>query len=114
MGGAASLAGHLVFSTVRTNPAPKSVTRLLDLGIEPFNFADALLDILARRLAKKLCDCRQAYAPSAMELKHFVTEYAHELQTTESWTSTANCNYFFSMGTDRLQVSPVGPNQLSN
>src|SRR5882672_9189458 len=58
----ASLTGHLVFSTLHTNSAPESVTRLLDLGMDPFNFADALLGVLAQRLARTLCpDCRKPH-----------------------------------------------------
>jgi type II secretory ATPase GspE/PulE/Tfp pilus assembly ATPase PilB-like protein len=63
MGVEASLTGHLVFSTLHTNSAPESITRLLDMGMDPFNFADALLGILAQRLAKRLCDCKEAYFP---------------------------------------------------
>jgi hypothetical protein len=63
MGVEASLTGHLVFSTLHTNSAPESITRLMDMGMDPFNFADALLGILAQRLAKKLCDCKESYVP---------------------------------------------------
>jgi type II secretory ATPase GspE/PulE/Tfp pilus assembly ATPase PilB-like protein len=56
----ASLTGHLVFSTLHTNSAPETVTRLLDMGLDPFSFADALLGVLAQRLARKLCkQCRE-------------------------------------------------------
>jgi type II secretory ATPase GspE/PulE/Tfp pilus assembly ATPase PilB-like protein len=85
MGVEASLTGHLVFSTLHTNSAPESIVRLLDMGMDPFNFADALLGILAQRLAKKLCDCKQAYTPDAEEIKLFVTEYAEELRNTSAW-----------------------------
>ena len=51
----ASLTGHLVLSTLHTNSAAESVVRLLDLGMDPFNFADALLGVLAQRLVRKLC-----------------------------------------------------------
>ncbi len=85
MGVEASLTGHLVFSTLHTNSAPESITRLLDMGMDPFNFADALLGILAQRLAKKLCDCKQAYTPSSTELNSFVAEYAEELRHTKVW-----------------------------
>jgi type II secretory ATPase GspE/PulE/Tfp pilus assembly ATPase PilB-like protein len=55
----ASLTGHLVLSTLHTNSAPETVTRLLDMGMDPFNFADSLLAVLAQRLVRKLCpDCR--------------------------------------------------------
>jgi type II secretory ATPase GspE/PulE/Tfp pilus assembly ATPase PilB-like protein len=85
MGVEASLTGHMVFSTLHTNSAPESITRLMDMGMDPFNFADALLGILAQRLAKKLCDCKQAYVPSAEELRSFAAEYAEELRHSSTW-----------------------------
>lgn len=85
MGVEASLTGHMVFSTLHTNSAPESITRLLDMGMDPFNFADALLGILAQRLAKKLCDCKEAYYPDAAEVKTFIAEYAEELRHTPAW-----------------------------
>jgi len=85
MGVEASLTGHMVFSTLHTNSAPESITRLLDMGMDPFNFADALLGILAQRLAKKLCDCKEAYPPAAQEIKDFIKEYAEELRSTDAW-----------------------------
>ncbi|MDO8442109.1 MAG: ATPase, T2SS/T4P/T4SS family [Polaromonas sp.] len=85
MGVEASLTGHMVFSTLHTNSAPESITRLLDMGMDPFNFADALLGILAQRLAKKLCDCKQAYQPSSQEVKDFIKEYSEELRNTDAW-----------------------------
>jgi type II secretory ATPase GspE/PulE/Tfp pilus assembly ATPase PilB-like protein len=89
MGVEASLTGHLVFSTLHTNSAPESITRLLDMGMDPFNFADALLGILAQRLAKKLCDCKQQYTPEESELRSFIAEYADELRHTIAWTHDA-------------------------
>jgi type II secretory ATPase GspE/PulE/Tfp pilus assembly ATPase PilB-like protein len=72
----ASLTGHLVLSTLHTNSAPESVVRLLDLGMDAFNFADALLGVLAQRLVRRLClECRQPYAPSAAELGDLAMEY---------------------------------------
>ncbi|MFM9878900.1 MAG: GspE/PulE family protein [Burkholderiaceae bacterium] len=85
MGVEASLTGHLVFSTLHTNSAPESITRLVDMGLDPFNFADALLGILAQRLAKRLCACKEAYSPDAEELKTFVAEYAEDLRHTPAW-----------------------------
>lgn len=79
----ASLTGHLVFSTLHTNSAPESIVRLLDMGMDPFNFADALLGVLAQRLAKRLCPkCKEAYHPDAAEMKHFLEEYCEELRNT--------------------------------
>ena len=85
MGVEASLTGHLVFSTLHTNSAPESITRLMDMGMDPFNFADALLGILAQRLAKKLCDCKEAYVPDAEEFRLFMVEYAEELRHSKAW-----------------------------
>ena len=86
MGVEASLTGHLVFSTLHTNSAPESITRLIDMGMDPFNFADALLGILAQRLAKRLCDCKESYVPDAEELRLFAVEYAEELRHSKAWT----------------------------
>ncbi len=79
----ASLTGHLVFSTLHTNSAPESIVRLLDMGMDPFNFADALLGILAQRLAKRLCKCKEAYLPEEEELMTLVKEYALEFINDE-------------------------------
>ncbi len=77
----ASLTGHLVFATLHTNSAPESIVRLLDMGMDPFNFADALLGILAQRLAKRLCGgCKQAYHPEQDEIEALLREYCAELQ----------------------------------
>jgi len=86
MGVEASLTGHLVFSTLHTNSAPESITRLMDMGMDPFNFADALLGILAQRLAKRLCDCKESYVPQAEEIRLFAVEYAEELRHSKAWT----------------------------
>jgi len=72
----ASLTGHLVLSTLHTNSAPESVTRLLDFGMDPFNFSDALLGILAQRLARRLCPtCRQPHHASNEEIHILLEEY---------------------------------------
>src|SRR5216684_2684113 len=90
----ASLTGHLVFATLHTNSAPESITRLLDMGMDPFNFADALLGILAQRLAKRLCGkCKQAYAPAADEMKHILQEYCSELLNTGPFKKDAKSAY---------------------
>ncbi len=89
----ASLTGHLVFATLHTNSAPESIIRLLDMGMDPFNFADALLGILAQRLAKRLCKCKEAYTPSPEEVKHFISEYCDELRNTEEFKKDMNAGY---------------------
>lgn len=82
----ASLTGHLVLATLHTNSAPESIVRLLDMGMDPFNFADALLGILAQRLAKRLCShCKQAYHPDPDELSKLLDEYCAELLATTAF-----------------------------
>ncbi len=72
----ASLTGHLVFSTLHTNSAPETITRLLDMGMDPFNFADAILGVLGQRLVKTLCkDCKEKYHPSRDEFDTLVRAY---------------------------------------
>jgi type II secretory ATPase GspE/PulE/Tfp pilus assembly ATPase PilB-like protein/GAF domain-containing protein len=76
----ASLTGHLVFSTLHTNSAPETVVRLLDMGLDPLNFADSLLGILAQRLVRTLCTvCKEAYNPSIEEYNELVEGYGHDL-----------------------------------
>lgn len=75
----ASLTGHLVFSTLHTNSAPETVTRLLEMGLDPHNFADSLLGVLAQRLLRRLCPkCKEGYHPSKEEFEEFVDEYGRE------------------------------------
>ncbi len=65
----ASLTGHLVLSTLHTNDAPSAVTRLVEMGIEPFLVGSSLDCVLAQRLARKLCDwCKETYVPAAADL----------------------------------------------
>ncbi|OPY15460.1 GspE/PulE family protein [Syntrophus aciditrophicus] len=75
----ASLTGHLVFSTLHTNSAPETITRLLDMGIDPLNFSDALLCILAQRLVRTLCKkCKEAYHPTRAEYDEIAESYGLE------------------------------------
>ena len=72
----ASLTGHVVLSTLHTNSAAESVTRLLDLGLEPFSFADALLGVLAQLLVRKLCpDCKAGEVAGEAQLAELALEY---------------------------------------
>ena len=75
----ASLTGHLVFSTLHTNSAPETVTRLLDMGLNTLNFSDAFLCVLAQRLIRRLClSCRKAYHPSKEEVDEIAEDYGIE------------------------------------
>ena len=80
----ASLTGHLVFSTLHTNSAPETITRLLDMNIDPFNFADALLGIMAQRLIRTLCPkCKEAYHPTREEFDEIAEAYGREWFETQ-------------------------------
>ncbi len=74
----ASLTGHLVMSTLHTNSAPETVTRLLDMGMDPFNFGDSLLAVLAQRLVRKLCpQCRAARNATSDEIDELLHDWLH-------------------------------------
>jgi type II secretory ATPase GspE/PulE/Tfp pilus assembly ATPase PilB-like protein len=102
----ASLTGHLVLSTLHTNSAPESITRLLDMGMDPFNFSDAIICILAQRLARTLCkDCKRSYHPSPEEYTSLVREYG-----SNSFDAYVNIQY-----TDTLMLNrPVGCRNCNN
>ena len=72
----ASLTGHLVLSTLHTNSAPESIARLLEIGLDPFNFSDSLLAILAQRLVRRLCPhCREPVVPTEAQLDDLARLY---------------------------------------
>ena len=90
----ASLTGHLVFATLHTNSAPESIVRLLDMGMDPFNFADAMLGVLAQRLGKRLCSkCKKSHIATKEELKSLLDEYTLELQNMPSWKKDPKGSY---------------------
>ncbi len=75
----ASLTGHLVLSTLHTNSAAETITRLIDMGLDPFNFGDALLGVLAQRLARRLCTkCKAPHAASPAELEEIASYLGSE------------------------------------
>ena len=77
----ASLTGHLVLSTLHTNGAIETVVRLLDLGCDSFNFADAMQGVIAKRLCKRICvNCKEPYHPTAQESDRLAHWYG-----TETW-----------------------------
>jgi type II secretory ATPase GspE/PulE/Tfp pilus assembly ATPase PilB-like protein len=102
----ASLTGHLVFSTLHTNSAPESIVRLLDMGMDPFNFADAILCIMAQRLVRTLCpDCKKQYSPSQAEYDELRREY-----DTEQFEKVVNLPY----SSDLSLFKPAGCEQCNN
>jgi len=88
----ASLTGHLVFSTVHTNDSAGAVTRLVDMGVEPFLVASSLTAILAQRLVRRVCqDCRVPYEPTDEELKelsHTRASFKERYGTTQIYKSS--------------------------
>ena len=81
----ASLTGHLVLSTLHTNSAPETVTRLLDMGMDPFNFADSLLAVLAQRLVRRLCsDCRAPHQAEPDEIEEMLLDHSHAMALCEN------------------------------
>ena len=75
----ASLTGHLVLSTLHTNNAPETLTRLLDMGMNPLNISDSFLAVLAQRLVRRLCsECIETYNPSQEEFDDITADYGQE------------------------------------
>jgi type II secretory ATPase GspE/PulE/Tfp pilus assembly ATPase PilB-like protein len=100
----ASLTGHLVLSTLHTNSAAESIVRLLDLGMDPFNFADALIGVLSQRLARKLCaNCKQVHVASAAEIAGLVEEYCSETSLDAAEVLKAWQSKYWSNGQLLLQ-----------
>ncbi len=84
----ASLTGHRVFATIHTNSASESIVRLLDMGMDPFNFSDALMGILAQRLAKRLCaKCKKPHEATPDEVELMLSEYVRDLAEIERFRS---------------------------
>ena len=87
----ASLTGHLVFSTLHTNDAPSSITRLIDMGVEPFLVASSVMAIMAQRLVRVVCPkCKEEYTPDASELQHF--EITKDQLATAKFARGRGCN----------------------
>ncbi|MBW2539452.1 MAG: type II/IV secretion system protein, partial [Deltaproteobacteria bacterium] len=103
----ASLTGHLVFSTLHTNSAPETVTRLLDMGLNPLNFSDAFLGVMAQRLARKVCDsCKESYHPSEGEFEEIVGDYGKEYFNNSGIEYTPELTLYRPVGCD--ECSGVG------
>jgi len=97
----ASLTGHLVFSTLHTNSAPETVTRLLEMGLDPYSFSDSLICVLAQRLGRRLCkDCKESYQPSAAEYNELVEEYGRA-DFACTGISFSDINMFRAIGCSR-------------
>jgi len=97
----ASLTGHLVLSTLHTNSAPETISRLLDMGIDPLNFADSLLAVLAQRLVRTLCDqCKEAYHPSQEEYDSIAESFGVALFKKQNIPYTGDLKLYRPKGCD--------------
>jgi type II secretory ATPase GspE/PulE/Tfp pilus assembly ATPase PilB-like protein len=97
----ASLTGHLVFSTLHTNSAVETVSRLLEMRMDPFNFADALLGVLAQRLARTLCaQCKEPYHPGKEESEALASAYGEEAFARLGLARDQHCKLFRAKGCD--------------
>lgn len=97
----ASLTGHLVLSTLHTNSAPETITRLLDMGLNPLNFSDAFLGVLAQRLVRRLCKkCREKYHPTVEEFNDIVNLYGKEYFSKTGITYSEDLSIYRAIGCD--------------
>ncbi len=95
----ASLTGHLVLSTLHTNDAVSSLTRLLDMGIEPFLIATSVTGILAQRLVRVICPkCKESYMPSDEMLRDLKLDYKGEFYRGKGCQNCKNTGYFGRIG----------------
>jgi type II secretory ATPase GspE/PulE/Tfp pilus assembly ATPase PilB-like protein len=100
----ASLTGHLVLSTLHTNSAPETISRLLDMGIDPLNFADSLLGVLAQRLVRTLCDkCKEPYNPTQEEYNQIVESYGVDLFKKQNISYSKNLQLYRPRGCDACE-----------
>jgi type II secretory ATPase GspE/PulE/Tfp pilus assembly ATPase PilB-like protein len=101
----ASLTGHLVFSTLHTNSAPETITRLLDMGLNPLNFSDAFLGVLAQRLTRRVCkDCMEEYPLTKDDFEMIYVDYGEKY-----WERTG-----IEYDPDMTLYRPVGCEVCSN
>ena len=107
----ASLTGHLVFSTLHTNTAAESVVRLIELGMDPFNFADALIGILSQRLVRKLClECQKSRVATEAEILALAKEYCMDSKLDPA-TMVAQWKKTYSIDGHLLLYEAVGCRQ---
>jgi type II secretory ATPase GspE/PulE/Tfp pilus assembly ATPase PilB-like protein len=102
----ASLTGHLVLSTLHTNNAPETLTRLLDMGMNPLNIADSFLGVLAQRLVRKLCTkCQEAYHPSEEEFEDLQADYGKKDLSAAGYTYGPGMQLYRSLGCEKCSGS---------
>ena len=101
----ASLTGHLVYSTIHTNDAPSSVTRLVDMGIEPFLVSSSVVAVLAQRLARVLCDnCKKEDMTTVSEMQLLDLKKPHKVYRSDGCFKCNNTGYTSRIGVYELMV----------
>ena len=102
----ASLTGHLVLSTLHTNNAPETLTRLLDMGMNPLNISDSFLGVLAQRLVRTLCtNCQESYNPSKEEFEDIEADFGKKALASAGYTFNSHLELFRSLGCERCSGS---------
>jgi type II secretory ATPase GspE/PulE/Tfp pilus assembly ATPase PilB-like protein len=102
----ASLTGHLVLSTLHTNNAPETLTRLLDMGMNPLNISDSFLGVLAQRLVRRLCrDCIETYHPDQEEFDYLVVDYGKQAFESLAVEYTPEFELHHSLGCEKCSGS---------
>lgn len=100
-----ALTGHLVFSTLHTNDAPSALTRLIDMGVEPFLISSSVIGILAQRLIRTICDkCKEKYLPSGSVLKDLGIEQNLELYRGKGCSDCKNTGFVGRIGIFELLI----------
>jgi type II secretory ATPase GspE/PulE/Tfp pilus assembly ATPase PilB-like protein len=102
----ASLTGHLVLSTLHTNNAPETLTRLIDMGMNPLNISDSFLAVLAQRLVRRLCsDCTETYNPEQEEFDYIIADYGKEAFKKLGVKYTSDFELYRSLGCEKCNGS---------
>ncbi|NNL76201.1 MAG: Flp pilus assembly complex ATPase component TadA, partial [Desulfobacterales bacterium] len=102
----ASLTGHMVLSTLHTNNAPETLTRLLDMGMNPLNISDAFLGVLAQRLVRRLCSkCQESYNPPKEEFEDIQSDYGKEALKKAGYSYSSSLRLYRSLGCERCSGS---------
>ena len=102
----ASLTGHLVLSTLHTNNAPETLTRLLDMGMNPLNISDSFLGVLAQRLVRRLCDkCREPYNPTEGEFEDIEADFGKAALAKAGHAYSSRLKLYHSLGCERCSGS---------
>jgi type II secretory ATPase GspE/PulE/Tfp pilus assembly ATPase PilB-like protein len=97
-----SLTGHLVLSTLHTNNAPETLTRLLDMGMNALNISDSFLGVLAQRLVRRLCTkCQESYNPSKEEFEDIETDFGKKALAKAGYTFSPRLEFYRSLGCER-------------